>query len=375
MTTPLRKYPFWSKKGKPTKGESKILNEIKKLCKKHKISEADVVSKFGLVNDELSLNQLFANINDEVSKNSSSAGKQSNGQPEETTQTESTEQTNEPTETTETKTTMNTEEKTTSQPSEIPETEGPDTTESEENKEQTHGQQLPPDPDPYATRTKERSYSTGQGQKSGQQSSKTDKKEEKKQEPQQPFGDDEKLDDIPETGPKISTDEPRVFNPDRVKRGAESYVRGYNEIILGFGKMFSKFSERKIKKLQRNKQIDIDYEETLQSGEKQTIGDFIEEHNEKVDEVLVPNPENDKIIVEALVEVMKKRGHEPSPEQVLLQEIGYDLREKTERIVELIATQRDTLDYFIESHADRMEAMNGKTEKKEEGLTPTEDVN
>jgi len=359
MTTPLRKYPFWSKKGKPTKGESKILNEIKKLCKKHKISESEVVSKFGLMNDELSLNQLFANLNDEISKNSTSSGQQSTVQPAETE-----------TQTTETTEQMNAEKTTNSPSDEIPESEG--LGETEGTQKETSGK-LPPDPDPYATKTKERSYSTGQGQQSeGKQSSQSEKKEEKKQ---QPFNDDSSLNDIPETGPAISPNEPRVVNPDRLRRGAESYVRGYNEIVLGFGKMFSKFSERKIKKLQRNKQIDLDYEEELPSGEKQTIGDYIHEHNERVEEVLVPNKENDKIIVEALMEVMAERNHQPSPTQVLIQEVLYDFREKTEHIVELVATQRDTLDYFIESHADRMEAMNGKKEEKETGLTPTEDVN
>ena len=139
---------------------------------------------------------------------------------------------------------------------------------------------------------------------------------------------------------------------------AESYVRGYNEIILGFGKVFSKFSERKIEKLQQIKLIDLNYEEPLLGGEKISIRDFIKEHNEMVDEILVSNPENDKIIVESLMKEMKKKGCEPpSSEQVILQELGYDLREKTEMMVELIAKQRDTLSYFIESHSDRMKAM------------------
>src|SRR3990167_8889184 len=149
----------------------------------------------------------------------------------------------------------------------------------------------------------------------------------------------------------------KKISEDRLRRGAESYVRGYNEVILGFGKMFSKFSERKIEKLQQKKLIDLNYEEPLLGGEKISIRDFIKEHNEMVDEILVSNPENDKIIVEYLMKEMKKQGYEPpSSEQVIVQELCYDLREKTEMMVELVATQRDTISYFIESHADRMKS-------------------
>lgn len=347
---PRKKYPFWSKKGKPSSTQSEVLKKIKDIAKQHNISEDAIVQKYGLANDINSLEQMYAFIQKDINQDAEQVKKQSEHQQ--------------------------------------PETQQPNTMQNqsdlETHEEKNNNNQIPPEPDHYGASTRERSYAGGTGAAestlgTASETNDTGKAGSNSSEP---------TSDIPETGTQnIGSKE---INEGRVKFGAESYVQGYNEIVLGFGKMISQFSVRKLKKLHRNKQIDLKTPLEFEDGTKQSIEDYCDEFNQDVEEKLVPDPDKDARITSALVEVMKKHGHEPSPEQVLVQEVLYDLKEKVKAIVELAATKSDTLDFFIESHAEKMEALknsnnndnnsgnNGNNSnnngKNEEGLTPTEVV-
>lgn len=362
---PLRKYHFFNKKGKPKKEESILLKEILKVCKEKKIAQKKIVAKYGLANDESTLAEMLANLKqwekEPTPGTENGTGAVNNNQ--ETTNPEETKPMwpeppveSELTEKTET----------------IDETANTMEPGLEETTTTPENGDIPPDPDPYDSPTRKRGYSS-QKQTEGEQQFNDDSEMNSQEQGQQTTGN---TSDIPEIAPPPISKEPRKTNPDSVRKGAESYVKGYNEITLGLGKLFCKFNERKVKKLERKGEIDLSQKLELRDGNKTTIEDFMYEYNEKVDETLVPNSESDEYIVDALVEVMKKHGHEPSPEQLLMQAVGYDLKEKVEKIAELAATQRDMLDWFMEQHAEK-KAEEEKSEpngKKDDGITQTEVV-
>lgn len=344
----VRKYLFFGKKGRPTSGEAALLKEIKSAIGSQSLSEKEIVSKFGIANDETTLEQYLKHI-----KGLSSA----------------------PTATIETP-------RIAAAP-----TSNPVTGDLPPLHVLTDApQDIPQEPDQYADAVKDRSYYSEQKGSTpppqpayqpppAQPGTGNTGSVPPSQPPPSSFGNSS---DIPETdkgfgGAQVFNAQP--INPE-IARAAEKslaeeakmYVQGYNEITVGLAKKFSRFPEKKIRKLSLDGDIDLNEElELAMGGGSTTVKGFMEDHNRDVEQLIVSDPEITTSMEDCLGRLLKKWNvnAENSDERTMIGLVVIDLKAKAEATAKLYGKMSQCLEFFVSSHKEKMAHLNNPTKKEE----------
>ncbi len=129
----------------------------------------------------------------------------------------------------------------------------------------------------------------------------------------------------PTPGPRPQPQEP--FNPQlgdlpkkdkhtAAEKAADMCISGY-EFLHDIGNKQLLFSDKKLKKMQQNGDIDLSIPIAYEKGEVITIGEFIQEYNEQAKDVLVVSQEFKEEVRPVLVRVLEKKGIGATDEQQL----------------------------------------------------------
>jgi hypothetical protein len=136
-----------------------------------------------------------------------------------------------------------------------------------------------------------------------------------------------------------------------MKMGAEHmaklFIDGYEQLHV-FANKGLQISEKKLRKLEAEGEIDLSIEIPYDYGKTITAGEFVKEFNEQNKDTLTVSKEFKKEVTPVLTRVLQKRGAGLSDEQYLAFIIGKDIVVKGVIVSQVIGTQRDMINVIKE---------------------------
>jgi hypothetical protein len=136
-----------------------------------------------------------------------------------------------------------------------------------------------------------------------------------------------------------------------MKMGAEHmaklFIDGYEQLHV-FANKGLQISEKKLRKLEAEGEIDLSIEIPYDYGKTITAGEFVKEFNEQNKDTLTVSKEFKKEVTPVLTRVLQKRGAGLSDEQYLAFIIGKDIVVKGVIVSQVISTQRDMINVIKE---------------------------
>ena len=130
----------------------------------------------------------------------------------------------------------------------------------------------------------------------------------------------------------------------------DGILAGYND-LHGLGRNLAKVSDKKLRKLHTNGEIDLAMEIELDDG-RLSVKDVFNEYNQEVDETITLDDEFIKTVRPVMIRIAKKRGYGLTDEQFLGVTVAKDLLQKGIMVGALIAQSKDLVNQFREMKAD-----------------------
>lgn len=160
----------------------------------------------------------------------------------------------------------------------------------------------------------------------------------------------------PKSGGRSS--EPPPFNPSmnnipdaEKKMGAEHLAKliidGYEQLHI-FGNKALQFSDKKLRKLAAEGEIDLNVQIPFEQGQTLSAGEFVQSFNEQSKDTLTVSKEFKKEVTPVLTRVLEKRGAGLTDEQYLAFMFGKDIVVKGVIIAQMRSTMKDLIEVMKE---------------------------
>ncbi|MFY8161490.1 MAG: hypothetical protein ACOVNU_09185 [Candidatus Kapaibacteriota bacterium] len=161
---------------------------------------------------------------------------------------------------------------------------------------------------------------------------------------------------------------PDAEKKEGAKHLAKLIVDGYEQ-LNGFANMGLQFSQRKLRKLESEGEIDLSIPIPDGYGNTITAGNFIEEFNEQSKDTLTVSPQFKKEVTPILERVLAKRGAGLTDEQMLMYIFGKDIAVKGVLFYQMKTQMSDMVDIIKEQTAAYKEGNGVKAKPKADTKT------